>query len=124
MSLRLKDSSQISAFETEYISQGLEANGPTITYPLFKMLNAISDGLMIAVILLISVLVLVIAFMCIRFTLLAKIEDDYHEIGVMKAIGMRVSDIKKIYLAKYAVIAAIGCMSKIIVGGINFIPFI
>lgn len=107
---RLKDLSQISAFETEYISQGLEANGPTITYPLFKMLNAISDGLMIAVILLISVLVLVIAFMCIRFTLLAKIEDDYREIGVMKAIGMRVSDIKKIYLAKYAVIAAIGCI--------------
>ncbi|WP_439876780.1 ABC transporter permease (plasmid) [Bacillus mycoides] len=106
---RLKDLSQIGSFETAYTSAGLEANGPTITYPLFKMLNAISDGLMIAVILLVSILVVAIAFMCIRFTLLAKIEDDYREIGVMKAIGLRVSDIKKIYLAKYTVITAAGC---------------
>ena len=105
---RLKDLSALGEFENTYTSAGLEANGPTITYPLFKTLNAISDGLMIAVILLVSVLVVAIAFMCIRFTLLAKIEEDYREIGVMKAIGMRVSDIKKIYLAKYAAIAAAG----------------
>jgi len=108
---RLKDASDIGAFEADYISRGLEANGPTITYPLFRMLNAISDGLMIAVLLLASGLVCAIAFLCIRFTLLAKIEDDYREIGVLKAIGMRVSDIKKMYLAKYAVIAATGCMA-------------
>lgn len=105
---RLKDLSALGEFETAYASAGLEANGPTITYPLFKTLNALSDGIMIAVILLISVLVVAIAFMCIRFTLLAKIEDDYREIGVMKAIGLRLSDIKKIYLAKYAAIAAGG----------------
>lgn len=107
---RLKDLSMLRAFQNDYTSAGLEANGPTITYPLFKMLNAISDGLMIAVILLISVLVVAIAFMCIRFTLLAKIESDYREIGVMKAIGLRVSDIKKIYLAKYTGIATVGCI--------------
>ncbi|MGE7674310.1 ABC transporter permease [Lysinibacillus sp. NPDC094403] len=105
---RLKDLSALGEFETAYASEGLEANGPTITYPLFKTLNALSDGIMIAVILLISVLVVAIAFLCIRFTLLAKIEDDYREIGVMKAIGLRLSDIKKIYLAKYAAIAAGG----------------
>lgn len=105
---RLKDLSSLGEFEAAYTSAGLEANGPTITYPLFKTLNAISDGMMIAVILLISVLVVTIAFMCIRFTLLAKIEDDYREIGVMKAIGLRLSDIKKIYLAKYTAISAGG----------------
>lgn len=105
---RLKDFSKVSEFETAYASAGLEANGPTVTYTLFKMMNAISDGMMIAVILLISALVVAIAFMCIRFTLLAKLEDDYREIGVMKAIGMRISDIKKIYLAKYISTAAIG----------------
>ncbi len=107
---RLKDISALGAFETAYTSAGLDANGPTLTYPLFKTMNAISDGLMIAVILLVSVLVVMIAFMCIRFTLLAKIEEDYREIGVMKAIGLRVSDIKKIYLAKYAAIAAVGSL--------------
>lgn len=105
---RLKDLSTLGAFETAYATAGLEANGPTITYPLFKMINALTDGLMIGIILLVSVLVVAIAFMCIRFTLLAKIELDYREIGVMKAIGLPVSNIKKIYLAKYAAIALAG----------------
>lgn len=107
---RLKDVSTLNQFENEYIASSLESNGPTITYPLFKMINAISDGLMIAVILLISFLILGIAFMCIRFTLLAKIEDDYYEIGVMKAIGLSNSEIKKIYLPKYAALSGIGCI--------------
>ncbi len=107
---RLMDLSKLGEFETAYTSAGLEANGPTVTYPLFKMMNAISDGLMIAVILLVCALVVAIAFLCIRFTLLAKIEDDYREIGVMKAIGLRVADIKKIYLTKYVAITAAGSL--------------
>lgn len=111
---RLKDMTKLGEFETVYASSGLEANGPTITYPLFRTINALSDGMMIGVILLVSVLVVAIALMCIRFTLLAKIEDDYREIGVMKAIGLRLSDIKKIYVAKYTVIAAAGCMAGLL----------
>jgi len=107
---RLKDMSELRAFEAAYAAAGLEANGPTVTYTLFKMMNALSDGVMIGIILLVSILIVVISLMCIRFTLLAKIEDDYREIGVMKAMGLRVSDIKKIYLAKYAAIAAAGSM--------------
>ncbi|SCL88410.1 ABC transporter permease [Sporanaerobacter sp. PP17-6a] len=107
---RLKDLSTLGAFETAYTSAGLESNGPVVTYPLLKTINAISDGLMIGVILIVSLLVVAIAFMCIRFTLLAKIEDDYREIGVMKAIGLKVNHIKKIYLVKYTAIGGIGCI--------------
>ncbi|AEV28692.1 ABC-type transport system, involved in lipoprotein release, permease component [Sphaerochaeta pleomorpha str. Grapes] len=107
---RLFDLSQLGSFENTYTAAGLEANGPTITYPLFKLINVISDGLMVAIILLVSVLILAIAFLCIRLTLLAKIEDDYREIGVMKAIGLRVSDIRGLYFAKYAAIAALSCI--------------
>lgn len=105
---RLKSLSELNAFEAAYIGEGLEANGPTVTYPLFRMINAVSDGLMIAVLLLISMLAVVIAFLCIRFTLIAKIEEDVREIGIMKAIGLRILDMKKLYLGKYAVIAATG----------------
>lgn len=104
---RLKDLNMLSIFENAYILEEMDANGPTITYPLFKMINGISDGIMIAIILLISVLVVIVSLLCIRFTLLAKIEEEYQEIGVMKAIGLRIWDIKKIYLAKYALIAGI-----------------
>lgn len=107
---RLTDVSKLGSFQTAYTTAGLEANGPTLSYSLFKMLNAISDGLMIAVILLVSVLVVIIALMCIRFTLLAKMEDEYRDIGVMKAIGFTAASIKKIYLIPYAVMAGIGCM--------------
>jgi putative ABC transport system permease protein len=57
---RLKDFLAIGEFETAYASAGLEANGPTVTYTLFKTMNAISDGMMIAVILLVSALVVAI----------------------------------------------------------------
>ena len=105
---RLHDLSGLSAFETAYSAAGLPANGPALTWPLFQMISGISEGIMIAILILIGLLVIVVSLLCVRFTLLAKIEDDYREIGVMKAVGMRVSDIRGIYLGVYAVVAAIG----------------
>lgn len=96
--------------ESAYMQAGLEANGPAITYKLFYLINAMSDGLMIAVIILMSILIVLISFLCIRFTLLAKLEDDYREIGIMKAIGLHYQELQEIYLTKYRYIAAIGCL--------------
>lgn len=108
---RFKDGFSISAFEAAYIEAGLEANGPSpVSYPLIKVANAITDGMMIAVLFLISILVVAVTFLCIRFTLLAKVEEDYREIGVLKAVGLRVSHIKKLYMAKYGVMAAAACI--------------
>lgn len=107
---RLTDPSAVSTFEEEYLSTGLPANGPpAITYSLFEMANAIDDGIMIAVLILISILVIIVGFLCIRFTLIAKVEDDYREIGVLKAIGLRTRGIKQLYLAKYGALAGIAC---------------
>ncbi|WP_438491226.1 ABC transporter permease [Paenibacillus sp. IHBB 3054] len=107
---RLAEDVSFPAFEATYLDAGLPANGPpAITYTQVKMINGITDGIMIAVLVLIGVLVIIVAFLCIRFTLLAKIEEDYKEIGVLKAVGMRVSQIKKLYLAKYGAIAGAAC---------------
>ncbi len=107
---RLKAPSKLNQFEAAYKKAGLEVNGPSGTHRLFKLGNAMSDGIMIGILLLISLLVVLMTFMCIRFTLLAKIEEDYKEIGVMKAIGLQLKAIKKIYLAKYAAISMIGSL--------------
>lgn len=107
---RLKDPSKLNQFEAAYKKAGLEVNGPSGTHRLFKLGNAMSDGIMIGILLLISLLVVLMTFMCIRFTLLAKIEEDYKEIGVMKAIGLQLKAIKKIYLAKYAAISIISSL--------------
>ncbi|WNS44889.1 FtsX-like permease family protein [Paenibacillus sp. MMS20-IR301] len=108
---RLAKNVSFPAFEVAYQGAGLPANGPpAITYTQVKMINGITDGIMIAVLVLIGILVIIVAFLCIRLTLLAKIEEDYKEIGVLKAVGMRVSEIKKLYLAKYGAIAGAACI--------------
>lgn len=107
---RVKDLSALGLFEAAYTAAGLPANGPTITYGLFKTLNSFSDGIMIGVILFVSLLVVAVAFLCIRFTLLAKMEEDFREIGVMKAIGLRAFHIRSLYLAKYAAMGGVGCL--------------
>ena len=108
---RLRDGVSYADFETAYFDAGLPANGPpAIIYTQIRLMNGLTDGIMIGVLALIVILVIIVAFLCIRFTLLAKIEEDYREIGVLKAIGMRVSGIKKLYLSKYGVIAGIACV--------------
>jgi putative ABC transport system permease protein len=105
---RLKDLDALAALREEYQVAGLPSNGPEIDYQTFMLLSTLSDGIMIAIILLVAILVTIIAFLCIRFTLLAKIEDEFREIGVLKAVGVRVREIKHIYMAKYAATAALG----------------
>ena len=71
---RLKDGSDVNAFATAYKDAGLPDNGPAITFPLIRMMNALSDGMMILVILLVSVVVLLISMLCIRYILLTQLE--------------------------------------------------
>ncbi|KGE16347.1 ABC transporter permease [Paenibacillus wynnii] len=103
---QLNDFSKLSEFSNAYQSSNLPKKGPAVDYSLFKTLNSITDGVVAAVIIFVSILLNVIAILCIRFTILATIEEDYREIGVMKAIGISQSYIKKMYLTKYVVMAA------------------
>lgn len=115
---RLKDPSKLNQFEAAYKKAEIGVNGPSGSHRLFKLGNAMSDGVLIGILLLISLLVVLMTFMCIRFTLLAKIEEDYREIGVMKAIGLQIKEIKKIYLAKYAALSILGSL----LGYLLFVP--
>ncbi|MBH5318372.1 FtsX-like permease family protein [Paenibacillus sp. GSMTC-2017] len=103
----LTDTSKLSEFRNAYQSSNLPKMGPSIDHQLFKMLNAITDGIMAAVILFVSFLLSLIAILCLRFTILAAIEEDYREIGIMKAIGIGHRDIKRMYLLKYMVMTAV-----------------
>ena len=111
---RLKDGSDINAFATAYKDAGLPDNGPTITYPLIRMMNALSDGMMILVILLVSVVVLLISILCIRYIILTQLEKDKNGIGMLKAVGISRRDIRKLYMSKYLILSAAGCMTGVI----------
>ncbi|WP_440110437.1 FtsX-like permease family protein [Paenibacillus sp. QZ-Y1] len=107
LEFRLVDPGRTSEFEQAYQSAGLPNAGPVVTYGLFQLLNGMTDGVIAAVIIMISLILIVIAMLCIRFTMLATIEEDYREISVMKAIGISENDIKKLYLTKYVAMAGL-----------------
>lgn len=104
----LKDNADIQVFCTDYADAGLDANGPMITGSLIRMMNALSDGVMIMIILLVSIALLFIAMLCIRFSVLTKLEQDKREIGTLKALGISKKDINRLYFTKFLLLAAIG----------------
>lgn len=89
---------------------GMPTNGQAITYPLIKLLNSIGGGLLAVMMMLVSFLLIMIAVINLRFTLLATIEEEQREIGAMKAIGFSRKDIRNLYLSKYRILTLIGCV--------------
>ena len=65
---------------------------------------------MILVILLVSVVLLLISMLCIRFTLLTQLEADRREIGMLKAIGIPKGDIRKLYSLKFLALSGLGAV--------------
>ncbi|MCF7915988.1 MAG: FtsX-like permease family protein [Spirochaetaceae bacterium] len=106
----LTDPGRIDEFTKAYLDSGLPKMGPTVDSRLFKTLNALTDGIVAAVVIVLSLLIMIIALLCLRFTILATLEDDYREIGVMKAVGMKRGDIKRIYLFKYFALGALAAL--------------
>jgi putative ABC transport system permease protein len=98
---KLNKNGDSQAVQTAYIKEGLPANGPTVGGKIFLIFNALSDVTVAMVIILISILLIIIASLCIRLTFLATMDEDLREIGVMKAMGISKKDIKKVYLIKY-----------------------
>ena len=104
----IKDGCDINAFATAYADAELPANGPTITSPLIKMMNALSDGMMILIIFLAGIVVLVISLICIRYIVLTGMEKDKKSAGMLKALGFSGKDIRKIFISKYIILSMFG----------------
>ncbi|WP_096187078.1 FtsX-like permease family protein [Evansella halocellulosilytica] len=102
---QLYDLDKMSEFSQSYQSSNLASQGPAIDYSMFKVLNALTNGIIALVVIVVSLLLMIIAILCLRLTIIATLEEEYREIGVMKAIGISETFIKRIYLMKYIVIA-------------------
>lgn len=111
-----------NAFATAYAEAGLPANGPTITRPLIRMMNALSDGMMIFVILIVSLAVLVVSLLSLHFITAIQMEKDRREVGLLKAIGTSRRDLKKIYFAKYFLLTGLGGIIGFVAAGLVQAP--
>lgn len=106
----LSDSSQSSAYQTAYeqSSLNLPKNGQAITYTMIFLLSALTDLLTAIVFLMAGVLLIVIALVCLRYAVLAELEDDMREIGTMKAMGISKKGICGLYLIKIRILTIVG----------------
>lgn len=66
------------------------------------------DMLTSAILIIVSICLILIAFFVLRFTILFTLQGDFREIGIMKAIGLQDRGIAGIYMIKYLMIAAAG----------------
>ena len=106
----LTDEKKVNKLELDYKNANLPANGPTITYESIKLLNSLNDIIMLIVVIVVSLLMIFISVLCIRFTMTSCMDEDYMEIGIMKGIGIPIEYIEKMYFIKYIVISLIGCI--------------
>jgi putative ABC transport system permease protein len=105
------DSKMASDFQTAYENAGLPQNGQAVTYSMIFLLSALTDIVTVFVQLMAGILLILVSFVCVRFTIMAALEEDLREIGTMKAIGITFGDIKSLYLQKYRILAITGTAS-------------
>ena len=70
----------------------------------------IMDMLVAAILIVVSICLILLAFLVLRFTIVFTLQEDYKEIGIMKAIGIKDMGIKGLYLIKYLAISVAGAM--------------
>ncbi len=74
----------------------------------FMKFTYVFDMVVVGVLLVVSVILIIIAFVVLRFTISFTLSEEFREIGVMKAIGIRNFKIRCLYLVKYMGISVIG----------------
>ena len=79
----------------------------------------IMDLVIAAVLIMVSICLVAIAGVMMKFIITFTVNEDFRQIGIMKAIGMSNFNIRKLYTLKYMVIAIVGG----IIGYIASIPF-
>ena len=68
------------------------------------------DMMVVGILLAVSLILVAVAFVVLRFTIVFTLSEEFREIGVMKAIGIRNRRIRGLYLAKYAALSVIGAV--------------
>lgn len=71
------------------------------------------------IMLLLSVCLIIVSFVVLKFSITFTITEEFREIGVMKAIGLSNGKIRSLYIIKYLIMAVLGS----IIGFFASIPF-
>lgn len=100
---------QMAAFTEELNKKGFTTIGTIVDrsqYQMMYVFDTVIAGLLIAI----GICLIFIALLVLRFTLVFTLEEQYCEIGILKAIGMRNRNIQNLYLVKYFFIVTLGAI--------------
>lgn len=90
-------------------------NGSVSTIKMTYVMSIIVAGILLVM----SIGLILVSFVVLRFTIGFTIAEEFREIGVMKAIGMKNNFVRGLYLVKYLGISVIGAF----IGYFASIPF-
>lgn len=107
------DTTALEAAVTE--CSNIAFNAPIKTVRTTYSISMIVAGILLVV----SICLILVSFVVLRFTIGFTISEEFHEIGVMKAVGLKNNSIRGLYLVKYLGIAVVGTL----IGYIASIPF-
>ena len=111
------DSNDVKALQQNYgkqtfsVSFGCNKATIKVTYLL--------DVVIALVVLVVSLGLVCITMIMLRFTISFTVKEEYEQIGVMKAIGISEAGIRSLYIVKYIAIAVVGA----VIGCICSVPF-
>ena len=88
------------------------------THSMIKMCYLI-DMIVAFLMLVLSVCMMLVSFIVLKFSITFTISGEFREIGVLKAIGIKSTNIRGLYMAKYLLLAVAGAIG----GFICSIPF-
>jgi len=110
------NSDDISAVETVLNKEtGIIFNGSESVIKMTYVMDMVIAGVLLVV----SICLILVAFVVLHFTITFTLSEEFREIGVIKAIGIGNTMIKKLYMIKYFMIAAVGA----VIGFFASIPF-
>lgn len=101
--------SDVTGLSKALNNQGFEGVLNDITIDTYKLVYSF-DMVVAGLLILIGICLILIALLVLRFTIVFSIEEQFQEIGILKAIGLRNLAIKKLYLVKYLAIVVIGAL--------------
>ena len=79
----------------------------------------VMDMIVACIVLVLSICLIIVALLILKFTITFTISEEFREIGVMKAIGIKNQKIRNLYIVKYIMLSIIGA----VIGYFISIPF-
>lgn len=108
-----EDIKAIKSAMTEVSNIGFD--GPRSTIKMAYVM----DMIVAFIVLILSVCLIIVSFVVLKFTITFTITEEFREIGVMKAIGLSNGKIRSLYMVKYLLMSVLGA----VVGFFASIPF-